>query len=318
MIIFGFVLYILLVVLLGVSALVYLSPVVIGLGIIIIANIVSKVKRGKIAPVLWNVITVGITVFTTGILWKDIVDDAVDTGPLPFIILATYGIISLAFLAMPKITRKQKVYKEVILLQDLPKKTQKRIRTSRVVAIVCTVMAGIGLLIAMTGAADINESMPPTGVFVIVAIICWAIVGKKHYKKSVESISKQITDEFALRMSEEYKKVWDEDLKNGLKKNAKNSADEEYDWKLEEIWEDYPAPNYDAIHTYCEVAFDDSGRTYYYRTRNPELQAGDVVYVPFGQKDPKRIGIITNMEDYAGHNVPFPLEKTKFVIGKVE
>ena len=72
-----------------------------------------------------------------------------------------------------------------------------------------------------------------------------------------------------------------------------------------------------AVHTYCEVAFDDSGRTYYYRTRNPELRVGDTVYVPFGYKAPKRIGVIVSMENFEGHDVPFPLERTKHIIGKI-
>ena len=29
------------------------------------------------------------------------------------------------------------------------------------------------------------------------------------------------------------------------------------DWKLRERWEDYPAPDYNAVHTYCSVAFHD-------------------------------------------------------------
>ena len=101
------------------------------------------------------------------------------------------------------------------------------------------------------------------------------------------------------------------------KYRSASPSGKEYNWKLQEIWEDYPAPNYEAVHTYCEVAFDDSGRTYYYRTRNPELRVGDTVYVPFGYKAPKRIGVIVSMEDFEGYDVPFPLEKTKYIIGKV-
>ena len=142
MIIFAFLLYIVLVVLLGVSALVYLSPILMGLIIIIIANAVSKFKRGKMASVLWNIVTVGVTIFATGMLWKDIFDDAVDTGPLPFIILSLYGLGSLIVFAIPEAIREhneRKEYQQVIAWEDLPEKTQKRIRTSRVIAIVCTV-----------------------------------------------------------------------------------------------------------------------------------------------------------------------------------
>lgn len=99
-------------------------------------------------------------------------------------------------------------------------------------------------------------------------------------------------------------KHWSTDLKNSS------------DWKLRETWVDYPMPDYDAVHTYCSVAFDDSGRTFYYRTRNPELRVGDLVYVPIGYKYEKKIGRIVEMKNYKGHAAPFPLEKTKHIIGK--
>lgn len=88
-------------------------------------------------------------------------------------------------------------------------------------------------------------------------------------------------------------------------------------WRRREIWEDYPAPNYTAWHTYCSVAFDESGRTYYYRTRNPELKPGDMVYVPVGPNHEKKAGWIVEMKNYRGRSVPYPLEKTRHILDKV-
>lgn len=336
MIIFAFILYVLFIVLLGASALLYLSPLLIGLVTIVIANEISKIKRGKRAPVVWHVITVAIMVFSTGMLWKDIWEESVDTGPLPFIILVLYGIVSIAVLAMSEFRQRPRSYREVIALEDLPEKTQKRIRTSRVVAIICTVMVGMGMIVVATESANISESLPPTILFGIVAIICWAIVGKKRYKDTAGTIHNEIPDEFTGQVSDEYRESfdeespeefvrvghvdfqgWGEDLEKGLKKSTESSTGKEYDWKLKETWEDYPAPDYNAVHTYCAVAFDDSGRTYYYRTRNPELKVGDTVYVPFGCNAPRKIGVIVSMKDFEGYNAPFPLEKTRFIIGKV-
>lgn len=111
---------------------------------------------------------------------------------------------------------------------------------------------------------------------------------------------------------------WDEDLRRGMRKSSSDPSKKVYDWKAMETWEDYPAPDYDAVHTYCQVALTENGRTYYYRTRNPELKVGDKVYVPFGYNAPKKIGMIVSMEEYVGHDAPFPLEKTKYIIGKVK
>ena len=109
---------------------------------------------------------------------------------------------------------------------------------------------------------------------------------------------------------------WCKNLRKGIKNSDVSS--QEYDWKLKERWEDYPAPDYNALHTYCQVAFDDSGKTFYFRTRNPELKDGDMVYVPVGYKYEKKIGKIVSMKDYKGYKAPYPLEKTKYIKGKVE
>lgn len=110
---------------------------------------------------------------------------------------------------------------------------------------------------------------------------------------------------------------WSRKLSKGIKTNPATKM-KEYDWKLQETWEDYPCPNYKINHTYCEVAFDDSGKTFYYRTRNPELKVGDMVYVPVGYKYEKKIGKIVSMKEYKGSKVPYPLEKTKHIKGKAE
>lgn len=55
-------------------------------------------------------------------------------------------------------------------------------------------------------------------------------------------------------------------------------------------------PDYNAIHTYCQVAFDDSGKSFYYRTRNPELKVGDMVYVPVGYKYEKKSDRLSQCE----------------------
>ena len=108
---------------------------------------------------------------------------------------------------------------------------------------------------------------------------------------------------------------WFSKLRKGVAKKSAESK-EEYNWKLQETWENYPAPDYNAMHTYCEIAFDNSSNTYYYRTRNPELQVGDMVYVPFGYNYEQRIGKIISMKEYRGRNAPYPLEKTKYIKGK--
>ena len=111
---------------------------------------------------------------------------------------------------------------------------------------------------------------------------------------------------------------WAEDLQKGLKPRKNSPTGKEYDWKLKETWEDYPFPDYDAYHTYCSISFDNSEKTFYYRTRNPELKVGDMVYVPVGNKYEKKAGRIVSMEDVLGKDAPYPLIKTKYIIEKVK
>lgn len=90
------------------------------------------------------------------------------------------------------------------------------------------------------------------------------------------------------------------------------------DWRLKERWEDYPSVNYDKSHIYCQIAFDNSGKTFYYRTRNPKLRVRDFVYVPVGYDYSKKVGQIVTIKKYAGNKVPYPIEKTKYIIGLAE
>ena len=90
------------------------------------------------------------------------------------------------------------------------------------------------------------------------------------------------------------------------------------EWKIKETWEDYPLPNYDEKHTYCKVAFDDSGKYYYFRTRNPDIKVGDTVRVPFGYKYERKVGRVVDVKEYKGSKAPYPLEKTKHIIEKIE
>ena len=101
-------------------------------------------------------------------------------------------------------------------------------------------------------------------------------------------------------------------------KTQNNTSGKCDNWQIQERWEDYPTANYNKIHTYCSVIFEDSGRTFFYRTRNPELKVGDLVYVPVGYSYEKKVGRIVKMNNYPGYLAPHPLEKTKYIIGKVE
>lgn len=157
-------------------------PILMGLGIILLANAVLKAKSGKWAPIPWTLATVVVTAFATGMLWTDPASKIADKDPAPFIILAVYGVVSAIFFAILESGSTQGKTRTALSWEELPESIQKRIRTSRVLAGVCAVIAGIGFLIVITGSSDSTESLPPTILFGIGAILCWAIANKKRYR----------------------------------------------------------------------------------------------------------------------------------------
>ena len=68
---------------------------------------------------------------------------------------------------------------------------------------------------------------------------------------------------------------------------------------------------------YCSVAFSDDGcdgQTWYYIAGDKTIKPGDCVAVPWGKLDKKRFGIIKKVEIFKKSEVPFDLNRTKFIL----
>lgn len=72
-----------------------------------------------------------------------------------------------------------------------------------------------------------------------------------------------------------------------------------------------------TIYTYCGVKLPFSGRPYSFRTDDDSLKIGDTVIVPVGEENKEMEGIIVSIGQYARIGVPFPVEKTKFIIRRI-
>ena len=68
-------------------------------------------------------------------------------------------------------------------------------------------------------------------------------------------------------------------------------------------------------HTYCKVKFDDE-KTYLYRTNDYGFRAGMKVIVPVGNNGLWKIGTIVEAAVYKIQEVPYPLIRTKGIVGK--
>lgn len=72
-----------------------------------------------------------------------------------------------------------------------------------------------------------------------------------------------------------------------------------------------------TIYTYCGVLFPFSNRAFSYRTEDDTIQIDDVVIVPVGRDNEEMEGKVVSVGKYARAGVPYPVEKTKFVLKKI-
>lgn len=78
-----------------------------------------------------------------------------------------------------------------------------------------------------------------------------------------------------------------------------------------ELWKDK------TIYTYCGVKLPFSERPYWFRTDDSSLKIDDTVIVPVGEDNKEMEGTIVSIGQYSRISVPFPVEKTKFILRKI-
>lgn len=66
---------------------------------------------------------------------------------------------------------------------------------------------------------------------------------------------------------------------------------------------------------YCKVRFGTSSRLYSYRTEDTTLEVGDVVKVPVGKDNDIGYATIEEIGYYDEDNTPYPVDRTKLIIG---
>lgn len=67
---------------------------------------------------------------------------------------------------------------------------------------------------------------------------------------------------------------------------------------------------------YCSLSFGSGEKTYYYRTEDDEIEEGDLVLVPVGPDNHEAVAFVDKVEYFYKEDVPFSLEKTKFILEK--
>lgn len=73
-----------------------------------------------------------------------------------------------------------------------------------------------------------------------------------------------------------------------------------------------------TIYYYCAVVYEDNSHPYHYRIEDTTLKIGDKVVVPVGNQNTEQVAEFVSIEQHSRLTVPYPIEKTKFVIRKYE
>lgn len=95
-----------------------------------------------------------------------------------------------------------------------------------------------------------------------------------------------------------------------------NSYDDESNASTESIDEITASQKIEKL-LYAKVKLGDSSFGYSYRCNDQSIKAGDKVIVPVGDKQ-EITGTVISVDFYARDQVPYPIEKTKFIIRKAE
>jgi hypothetical protein len=69
---------------------------------------------------------------------------------------------------------------------------------------------------------------------------------------------------------------------------------------------------------YCSIEFAEFGITFYYQTDDDTIGVGDSVVVPFGKNNNERLGVVKVVGYFHPEHVPFPLDRTKKIIKKID
>ena len=142
-----------------------------------------------------------------------------------------------------------------------------------------------------------------------------------------------IVKEIDIGMVQDEIPEWEREIAEYINRVEDNDKYEEWKEKCEEIRKQRreerlqrqsvmqaQTQDYDddkTIYTYCGVLLPFSNRAFSYRTEDDTIQIGDVVIVPVGGDNEEMEGKVVSVGKYARAGVPYPVERTKFVLKKI-
>ncbi|MDO4343351.1 MAG: hypothetical protein Q4C50_00975 [Eubacteriales bacterium] len=152
----------------------------------------------------------------------------------------------------------------------------------------------------------------------------YAYTRKNAWRKTVPDGSKYGLDPKYYDSEQEYQKAYDARRDEKRQKEREQRKQEglrlqrerQQHYGEEKRIEAEKARVDDKIYTFCGVAFPHALRPYSYRTEDPTIKVGDEVLVPVGDKETN--GIVVSVGQYMRIAAPYPVDKTKFIICKID
>lgn len=138
--------------------------------------------------------------------------------------------------------------------------------------------------------------------------------GWREWYKDDDTLGLDVND---FETQEEYRKAYDTRL-NEKRQQEREQREPERRERLEKEQriEAEKARTDDKIYTFCGVAFPHAPHPYHYLTDDPTIKIGDRVLVPVGDKE--TTGTVVSVGQYMRLAAPYPVDKTKFIIRKME
>lgn len=127
---------------------------------------------------------------------------------------------------------------------------------------------------------------------------------------------------YDFETQEEYQSALNNKINEELRKRREKSIkDQEKRHKEQQILLKAKRQEYSndkTIYTYCGVLLPFANYPYSYRTEDETIKIGDTVVVPVGKDGNEMNGEVVSVGQYSRLGVPYPVEKTKMIIKKIE
>lgn len=113
-------------------------------------------------------------------------------------------------------------------------------------------------------------------------------------------------NEFRFEFNKKKEEIYEQKMQLMMKKDFDKEVDESNN--IKEL----------KIYTYCRISFPSYSQIYSYLADDNSIKIGDKVFAPFGKDNKVIKGTVVYVGQYLQFCVPYPIEKTKIILRKIQ